>query len=85
MPLVQPDPTDPVHKFVKPGARNLGRRFKVTFKDGETEIVVADSLDEAYAKARRSARRQISTREQGRKVVADVHVEPGQGPPPPRT
>ena len=52
------------------------RKFKVTFRDGETETVKADSLDEAWKKARRSARRQISTREQGRKVVSDVHVEP---------
>jgi len=60
------------------------RRFKVTFRDGTTETVTADSLDEAWKKARRSGKRQISEREQGRKVVADVHVEPGQGPPPPR-
>jgi len=60
------------------------RRFKVTFKDGTTEVVMADSLDEAEAKARRSARKQISVKQQGRKQVANVHVEPGQGLPPPR-
>jgi hypothetical protein len=57
------------------------RRFKVSFKDGETETVQADSLDEAWAKARRSARRQISTKGMGRKVVSDVKVEPGQTTP----
>ena len=61
------------------------RRFKVTFKDGTTETVRADSLDEAHAKARRSARKQISVLHQGRKQVASVKVEPGQGPPPERS
>lgn len=58
------------------------RRFRVRFADGTTETVMADSLDEAWAKARRSARKQISTKRQGRKVVADVKVEPGQITPP---
>lgn len=61
------------------------RRFRVRFADGTTEIVKADSLDEATAKARRSARKQISVGKQGRKQVASVQVEPGQGPPPPRS
>jgi hypothetical protein len=60
------------------------RRFSVRFRDGTSETVRADSLDDAWAKARRSAWKQISVKQQGRKVVADVHVEPGQGPPPAR-
>lgn len=60
------------------------RRFRVKFRDGTEETVTADSLDDAWKKARRSANRQISTREMGRKKVADVKIEPGQGPPPPR-
>lgn len=55
------------------------RPFKVTFKDGTTETIMADSLDEAWAKARRSARRQISVRQQGRKVVADVYRDHNAG------
>jgi hypothetical protein len=61
------------------------RRFRVKFKDGTSEVVKADSLDEAEAKARRSARKQISVGRQGRKQVASVKVEPGQGPPPERS
>jgi hypothetical protein len=56
------------------------RTFRVTFKDGTSETVKADSLDQAMKKARRSGRRQISTREQGRKVVADVHALPANHP-----
>lgn len=66
-------------------ARTDLRRFRVRFADGTSETVMADSLDEAYAKARRSARRQMSERAPGRKVVANVEKEPGQPPPPPRS
>lgn len=51
------------------------RQFRVKFKDGTEEIVLADSLDQAWSKARRSARRQISERQQGRKVVDSVERE----------
>jgi hypothetical protein len=51
------------------------RTFRVRFADGTTETVKADSLDEAWAKARRSAKRQISVKQQGRKVVSDVRKE----------
>jgi len=51
------------------------RSFRVTFKDGTSETVTADSLDEAWSKARRSGRKQISVGHQGRKVVADVQRE----------
>ena len=55
------------------------RQFRVYFRDGTSEIVQADSLDEAWAKARRSARKQISVKQQGRKVVANVRSVPTFG------
>jgi hypothetical protein len=51
------------------------RRFRVKFADGTSEIVKADSLDEATAKARRSARKQISVGRQGRKQVESVKLD----------
>lgn len=50
-------------------------KFRVRFRDGTEETITADSLDEAWKKARRSGNRQISTKEQGRKKVADVEKE----------
>lgn len=50
------------------------RRYKVIFRDGTSEMIEADSLDQAWKKARRSAKQQISVRQQGRKVVDTVEA-----------
>jgi len=42
------------------------RTFRVKFSDGTVDDIQADSLDEAWAKARRMGRRRISVKHQGR-------------------
>lgn len=57
------------------------RKFRIAYRDGDTEIVEADSLDEAWSKARRRAKNRMG----GSTVAESVMVVPGQPMPGPQS
>lgn len=59
---VGPDPSDPVNKVVRPDAQRVPRRWRVTFRDGSSVVVIAPNQSTAIHKAGADKRAQSHAR-----------------------